>query len=147
MNFKIVLLISSVILSLNAFGSGGSGFLGGGFHTQPIEKDQEDGYSRVGFIQTQKGKVLPTMNSLALSGNGGIAGGGGLNSQPTGTDDEAGYSRVQFVERHQGETTFILKRDGVEHVFSLRPEEIEPQMMKLILKSEKNRKEPVLVEI
>lgn len=54
---------------------------------------------------------------------------------------------MQFVERNQGETTLILKRDGVEHVFSLKPKEIELRMMKLILKSEKNRKEPVLVEI
>jgi hypothetical protein len=54
---------------------------------------------------------------------------------------------VRFVERHQGETTFILKIDGVEHVYSLRPEEIEPQMMNLIFKSEQNRGEPVLVEI
>lgn len=70
-----------------------------------------------------------------------------FNTQPTEKDQEDGYSRVQFVERHKGEMTFVLKRDGVEHVFSLRPEEIDPQMMKLILQSEQNRKEPVLVEI
>lgn len=90
--------------------------------------------------------ILPF--GIALAGNGGIAGGGGLHTQPVEKDQEdGGYTRVQFVERHQGETTFILKIDGVEHVFSLRPEEIEPQMMKLILKSEQNRKETVLVEI
>ncbi|MBK9039111.1 MAG: hypothetical protein IPL83_08115 [Bdellovibrionales bacterium] len=88
--------------------------------------------------------LMTLTSSIASAGGTGFA---GFNTQPPEQDQEDGYSRVQFVERHQGETTFILKRDGVEHVFSLRPEEIEPQMMKLILKSEQNRKEPVLVEI
>ncbi len=139
-------LIPTTNYLASAGGTGAAGG-GGGFHTQPTEKDQEDGYSRVGFIQTQKRQVLPKVNSLATAGNGGIAGGGGLHTQPPEQDQEDGYSRVQFVERHQGEMTFILKRDGVEHIFSLRPEEIEPEMMKLILKSEQNRREPVLVEI
>lgn len=43
--------------------------------------------------------------------------------------------------------TFILKIDGVKRVFFLRPEEIEPQMMNRIFKSEQNREEFVLVEI
>lgn len=90
------------------------------------------------------GSMVLSLNSFG--GGSGVIG-GGFNTQPTEKDEEAGYSRVRFVERHHGETTFILKIDGVEHVFSLRPEEIEPQMMKLILKSEQNRKEPVLVEI
>lgn len=92
--------------------------------------------------------VFLFLTTPSLAGNGsGVGGTGGFHSQPAEKDQEGGYSRVRFVEHHQGETTFILKRDGVEHVFSLRPEEIEPQMMNLIFKSEQNRGEPVLVEI
>ncbi len=92
--------------------------------------------------------LITLTGSLASAGGTGYSGGGGgFHTQPVEKDQEDGYSRVQFVERHQGETTFILKRDGVEHVFSLRPEEIDPQMMNLIFKSEQNRGEPVLVEI
>jgi hypothetical protein len=210
MKFKSLFFVLLITLVGSRAFAGGTGHTGGGggFHTQPTEKDQEDGYSRVQFIQHhQSGSATATSshvssggtgfaggsgfigggfnsttveeylrthfiagNGSAVGGTGGfhaesveselnpdflasaggtshVGGGGGFNTQPTEKDQEDGYSRVQFVERHQGEMTFILKRDGVEHVFSLRPEEIEPQMMKLILKSEQDRKEPVLVEI
>lgn len=91
--------------------------------------------------------LVSTLPSLGAGGQVVGGGGGGIQTEPIEDDQKGGNSRVQFVERNQGEMTFILKGDGVEHVFSLRPEEIEPQMIKLILKSEQNRKEPVLVEI
>lgn len=92
--------------------------------------------------------VFLFLTTPSLAGNGsGVGGTGGFHTQETEKGQEDGYSHVKFVERRHGETTFVLKRNGLEQVFSLRPEEIEPQMMELILKSEQNRKEPVLVEI
>jgi hypothetical protein len=210
MKFKSLFFILLVTLTGSLASAGGTGHAGGGggFHTQPVEKDQEDGYSRVRFIQHHQSGSAPATsshvsaggtgfaggsgfigggfnsttveeylrthfiagNGSAVGGTGGFhaqsvenelnpksltfaggsaitGGGGGLHTQLVEKDQEDGYYRVKFVERHHGETTFILKMDGVEHVFSLRPEEIDPQMMNLIFKSEQNRGEPVLVEI
>lgn len=210
MKFKSLFFILLVTLTGTLASAGGTGHAGGGggFHTQPVEKDQEDGYSRVRLIQHHQSGSAPATsshvsaggtgfaggsgfigggfnsttveeylrthfiagNGSAVGGTGGFhaqsvenelnpnsltfaggsaitGGGGGLHTQLVEKDQEDGYYRVKFVERHHGETTFILKMDDVEHVFSLRPEEIDPQMMNLIFKSEQNRGEPVLVEI